>query len=72
MQPSGEMSQRWARPGIGCAVFGIEPHQAFKQTDDDAKFRQAGDDGRIERFRFGVVDDGDIGRRLAADAAGEE
>ena len=54
------------------APFRVKPRQSFKQTDDDAKFRLAGEDGRIERLRFGVVDDGEVGWRFAAGAAGRQ
>ena len=59
-------------PGIGAGGFRIEPRQSFKHADDDAQFRLAGDDGRVERFRFGIVDDGEVGGRLAPDAAGSQ
>src|SRR5208337_3343501 len=43
--------------------------QSFKQTDDNTKFRLPGENGWIQRFRLGVVDDGHIGRRLLTDTA---
>ena len=52
--------------------FRIKPRQSFKHPDDDAQFRLAGDDGRVERFRLRAVDDGHVGGRLAAGAAGNQ
>src|SRR3984957_11105799 len=50
----------------------IEPGQSFKQTLNDPHFNLTGDDGRVERFRFAAVDDGDVGGRFATDAAGNQ
>ena len=52
--------------------FGVQPRQPFKQADDDAQFRLAGDDGGVQRFRLGTVDDGHVGGRFAAEAAGNQ
>src|SRR5665213_1346253 len=52
--------------------FRIKPRQPFKQADINSHFRNARQQRRIERFRFGLIDDGDVGGRLVAGAAGNQ
>ena len=71
-QPSGEMSQLSARPGTGCAVFGssrVSPsNKPMTMRNSGMPVMMAGSSD----LRFGVVDDGDVGGRFAADAAGRQ
>lgn len=44
--------------------------QAFKKSPDDAPFGLAGREGRIDRFDFVAVAEGQIGRRERAERNG--
>ena len=57
--------------GNGPGGFGIEPSQSLKQVaHHNAEFGNARDDGRVQRFRFRVVDNGDVRRWFAVNTAG--
>ena len=72
-QPIGRKLPVTGQRGFRVACPRVETGQPLKQRGHHAHLRLAGDDLRVERFRFCAVDDDEVGRFLPrAAAAGAE